>query len=138
MIDIKREWLNWLEKMLKEEQIQQIMCSLSSSKSSLLRVSGFISEKMIKWQQTKVIDWLWKMVKERQKAVNTVPTGFEQKFAFESFDLHFWESKWLTSNNNDQNDWKRFWVKNKNRKYWAHCLRVKVCFWEPRATFLIS
>ena len=34
-------------KMLNEEQKQQILCPLSSTKSSVLRVSGSISEKMI-------------------------------------------------------------------------------------------
>ena len=128
--------INWLWKMVKERQKQQILCPLSSSKSSLLRVSTFISEKLIDWHQKIMIKLIWKDVEWRTKTANIVPTVFEQKFAFETFGLHFWENNWLTSNNNDQNDWKRCWVKNKNRKYWAHCLRVKVCFWEPRPTFL--
>ena len=122
--------------MLSEEQKQQILYPLSSSKSSFLRVSGSSSEKIVDWQQTKVIDWLWKMMKERQKTANTVPTVFEQKFGFKSFGLHFWENHWLTSNNNNQNDWKRCWVKWKNSKYCAHCLRTKVRFWDLRAPFL--
>ena len=122
--------------MLREEQKQQILYPLSSSKSSLWRVSGSISEKIIDWQQTKVINWLWKMVKERQKTANTVPTVFEQKFGFESFGLHFWENNWLTSNNNDQIDLKRCWVRNKNSKYCAHYLWAKVRFLGVKEPFV--
>ena len=80
--------------------------------------------KKIDWQS----NWLGKMLEEEQKTANAVPTVFEQKFAFESFGLHFWENNCLTSNNNDQIDLKRCWVKNENSKYCAHCLRTKVRF----------
>ena len=57
--------------------------------------------------------------------------------------LRFWELRtaflrknWLITNINNQNDWERCWVKNKNSKCCAHCLRAKVCFWEFRASFL--
>ena len=65
-----------------------------------------------------------------------VLTVFEQNFAFESFGLHFWESHWLTSNNNVQLDWKRYWEKNKNSEYCANCLRAKLRFWDLQAPFL--
>ena len=45
---------------------------------------------------------IWKDVEWRTKTANTVPTVFEQKFAFKSFRLHFWENNWLTSNSNNQ------------------------------------
>ena len=73
---------------------------------------------------------------EKKKAAKIVLTVFEQNFAFERFGLHFWENNWLSSNINDQNVWKRCWVKNKKSKYCAHCLRPKVRFWEFRAPFL--
>ena len=53
--------------MLSEERKQQILCPLSSSKRSLLRVSGSISEKIIDWHQTVTIKWLEKMLNEKQK-----------------------------------------------------------------------
>ena len=93
--------------MLSEEQKQQILCPLSSNKSSLLRVLAFVSERMIDWHQTIMINLIWKdvkMVKEKQKTANTLPTVFAQKFAFESPDLHFWENNWFTTINNDQID----------------------------------
>ena len=93
--------------MLSEEQKQQILCPLSSNKSSLLRVLAFVSERMIDWHQIKMINLIWKdvkMVKEKQKTANTLPTVFAQKFTFESPDLHFWENNWFTTINNDQND----------------------------------
>ena len=120
---------------------QQILYSLSSSKTSLLRTSDSISKKKNDWQQIMLIKLIgikliWKDVEWRTKTANTVTTVFEQKFAFESSGLHFWENNWLTSNNKDQIDWKRCWVKSKNSKNCAHCLRTKVCFWDLRAPFL--
>ena len=117
---------SWDVEMRKKKQ--QILYSLSSSKSLLLRASGFISEKIIDWCQTIMIKLIWKDVEWRTKTANTVPTVFEQKFAFENFDLHFWENDWLTSNNDEQIDLKRCWVKNENSKYCTHCLRTKVRF----------
>ena len=168
--------------MLSEEQKQHKLCSLSTNKSLLLRPSGSISEKKIDWRQTLLtkliwkdsewrtktantvptafeqkfafksfglcfwekIDWeqriiikmIGKDVEWRPKTANTVPTVFEQKFAFETFWLHFWENGWLISNNYDEFDWKRCWVNNKNRQYCAHCLRIKVRFWEFLSSFL--
>ena len=81
---------------------QQMLCPLSSSKSLLLRAPGFISEKIIDWHQTIMTKLIWKDVEWRTKTANTVPTVFEQKFAFESFKIHFWENTWLTSNNGNQ------------------------------------
>ena len=124
--------------MLSEEQKQQILWPLSSSKSSLLRVPGCISEKIIDWHQTIKIKLIGKDVEWRAKTAKTVPTVFEQKFAFETIGLLFWEKDWLLSNIIVQIDWKRCWVKNKNSKYCAHCLLAKVSFWEPRPTFLIN
>ena len=88
--------------MLNEEQKQQILCPLSSSKSLLLRPSSLISEKIIVWHQTLMIKMIWKDVEWRTKTANTVHIVFEQKFAFKSFRLHFWENNWLTSNSNNQ------------------------------------
>ena len=122
--------------MLSEDQKQQILCPLSSNQSSLLRGPGSISEKIIDWHQTLLIKLIRKDVKWRTKTANTVTTVFEQNFAFESSGLHFWENNWLSSNNKDQIDWKRCWVKSKNSKNCAHCLRTKVCFWDLRAPFL--
>ena len=79
-----------------------MLCPLSSSKSLLLRAPGFISEKIIDWHQTIMTKLIWKDVEWRTKTANIVPTVFEQKFAFKSFRLHFWEINWLTSNNNNQ------------------------------------
>ena len=64
-----------------------MLCPLSSIKSLLLRVSGFISEKIIDWYQTLMINWFEKMLEEEQKTANSVPTVFEQKFAFENLDF---------------------------------------------------
>ena len=78
--------------MLSEDQKQQILCPLSSSKTSLLRAPGSISEKIIDWHKKIMIKMIVKdvkMVKEKQKTANTLPTVFAQKFAFESPDLHF-------------------------------------------------
>ena len=122
--------------MLNEEQKQQILCPLSWTKSSVLRVSGSISEKIIDWHQTLMIKLIRKDVEWRTKTANIVPTVFQQKFSFENLDLHFWEKKWLTSNNNDQIDWKRCWMKNKNSKHCAHCLRAKVRFWGVKEPFV--
>ena len=93
------------------------------------------------WQQIILIKLIgikliWKDVEWRTKTANTVTTVFEQKFAFESSGLHFWENNWLTSNNKDQIDWKRCWVTNKNSKCCTQCLRAKLCFWELQASFL--
>ena len=119
--------IDW-ERCWKKNKKQQMVCPLSSSKSLLLRAPGFISEKIIDWHQTIMTKLIWKDVEWRTKTANTVPTVFEQKFAFESFGLHFWENNCLTSNNNDQIDLKRCWVKNENSKYCSHCLRTKVRF----------
>ena len=127
--------IDW-ERCWKKNKKQQMLSPLSSIKSLRLRASGFISEKIIDWHQTIMIKLIWKDVEWRTKTANTVPTVFEQKFGFESFGLHFWENNWLTSNNNNQNDWKRCWVKSKNSKYCTHCLRAKVRFWDLRASFL--
>ena len=118
--ELKRWW--------KKNKKQQMLCPLFSSKSLLLRAPGFISEEIIDRQQTMMNKLIWKDVEWRTKTANAVPTVFEQKFAFESFGLHFWENNCLTSNNIDQIDLKRCWVKNENSKYCAHCLRAKVCF----------
>ena len=134
-ISEKKNWLrtnnnnqiDW-ERCWKKNKKQQMLCPLSSSKSLLLRAPGFISEKIIDWHQTIMIKLIWKDVEWRTKTANAVPTVFEQKFAFESFGLHFWEDNCLISNNNDQIDLKRCWVKNENRKYCAHCVRAKVRF----------
>ena len=122
--------------MLSEEQKQQKLCPLSSNKSLLLRPSGSISEKKIDWRQTLLFKLIGRDVEWRTKTAKTVPTVFEQNFAFENLDLHFWENNWLTSNNDVQTDWKRCWVKSKNSKNCAHCLRTKVRFWDLRAPFL--
>ena len=122
--------------MLSEEQKQQKLCTLSSNKSLFLRPSGSISKKKIDWRQTLLFKLIGRDVEWRTKTAKTVTTVFEQKFAFESSGLHFWENNWLTSNNKDQIDWKRCWVKSKNSKNCAHCLRTKVCFWDLRAPFL--
>ena len=58
-----------------------------------------------------MIKLIWKDVEWRTKTAKTVPTAFEQKFTFESFGLHFWENNCLTSNNIDQIDLKRCWMK---------------------------
>ena len=70
------------ERCWKKNKKQQMLWPLSSSKSSLLRTSGFISEKKNELQQTKVIKMIGKDVEWRPKTANTVPTVFEQKFAF--------------------------------------------------------
>ena len=103
--------------MLSEEQKQQKLCPLSSSKTSLLRTSTYIFEKIIDWHQTMMFKQIEKDVEWRAKTAKTVPTVFEQKFAFETFWLHFWENGWLISNNYDEFDWKRCWVNNKTSKY---------------------
>ena len=53
--------------MLSEEQKQQILYPVSSSKSSLLRASTFISEKVIDWHQTIMIKMIGKDVEWRTK-----------------------------------------------------------------------
>jgi len=53
-IDCKRGW--------NKNKKQQMLCPLSSSKSSLLRTSGFIPEKKNELQQTKVIKMIGKDV----------------------------------------------------------------------------
>ena len=73
---------------------------------------------------------------QKKKTANTVPTVFEQKFAFKSFGLYFWEKI----------DWEQTIIikligkdvgrRTKNSKCCAHCLRAKVCFWELLASFL--
>ena len=78
-------------KTLSEDQKQQILCLLSSNKSSLLSVPGCISEKIIDWHQTLMIKLIGKDVEWRTKTANVVPTVFAQKFAFECSGLHFWE-----------------------------------------------
>ena len=125
-----------MEKMLSGEQKQQNLYPLSSSKSLLLRTSTYIFEKIIDWHQTIMIKPIGKDVEWRAKTAKTVLTVFEQKFAFKTFGLHFWEKDWLTSNIIVQIDWKRCWVKNKNSKNCAHCLRSKVRFWDLQAPFL--
>jgi hypothetical protein len=115
--------------MLSEEQKEQILCPLSSTKSSVLRISGFISEKIIDWHQTLMIKLIGKGVEWRTKTANIVPTVFDQKFGFENFGLHFWENNWLTSNINN-----RLIVKNGERK--AKSSKSKS--WLLRASTFIS
>ena len=60
-----------MEKMLNEKQKEQILCPLSSNKSSLLRPSGSISEKMFDWYQTITINLIGKDVEWLTKPANT-------------------------------------------------------------------
>ena len=75
--------------MLKEEEKQQVLCPLSPRKSSVLRTSTFISEKIlidiktIMWQKNAEI------VEKEVKCVKCVAVVFEQNLAFELFECHF-------------------------------------------------
>ena len=128
LIYVKHYWSKCLEKMLREEQKQQILYPFSSSKSSLFRVSGSISEKRIDWHQPILIKMIAKEIEWKTRTANNVPTVFEQKFVFESFRLHFRENVWLTSNKNDQIDLKRCGVKNKTANIMPSVFEQKFAF----------
>ena len=124
-----------MERMLKEEQKQQMLCPLSSSKSSLLRVSTFIFEKINVDIKQYWSYWMEKMLKEEQKQQILCPLSSSKSSvlrasAFISEKIIDWHQ-----NNNGANDWRNCWEKSKTCKMCGRCLRTKLGFWALWASF---
>ena len=75
---------NSIGKDVERRKKQQLLCSLSSSETSLLRTSGFFSENTIDWQQTIVIKMIGKDVERRTKNSKFCDNCLRAK-------LRFWE-----------------------------------------------
>ena len=125
---LQKHLIKCLEEMLKEVQKQPILCPLFSSKSLPLEFLSSISEKIMHWHQTLTIKTIQKDVERITKTANGVLIIFQQKFAFESFDLNCRENNWLTSKSNVQNDWKRCSEKSKRSKYCPTVFQQKFVF----------
>ena len=123
--------INWLWKMLrwwKKNKKQQILCPLSSRKSSLLRAPTFISEKIIDSQQTIMIKLIGKnkafvskshlstlllkvVVQKNTRKVPqitffTVRTSLVQKLFALLFVVVFHSHDWWSTIDCESNDWR--------------------------------
>ena len=76
--------------MLREEQKQQMLCPLSSSKSSLVRTSTFISEKILDWHQNKNAT-NWEYCWEKRKMCKMCGHCLRPKAGFWALRASFWE-----------------------------------------------
>ena len=86
--------------MLREEQKQQMLCPLSSSKSSLVRTSTFISQKIIDWHQNKNAT-NWEYCWEKRKMCKMCGHCLRAKAGFWALRPSFWEKNWLARLNNE-------------------------------------